>query len=69
MNKLVTGSRIFLGLVFAVFGFNHFVPFIPHPEMSGDALTYMTAKGETSFSDEDRKYLFFCQPPNEFKVS
>ena len=42
MKKLETTSRILLGLIFAIFGFNHFVPFIPHPEMTGDALTYMT---------------------------
>jgi putative oxidoreductase len=42
MEKIATGSRYFLGLVFAVFGFNYFVPFIPHPEITGDALVYMT---------------------------
>lgn len=42
MKKVTTGSRYFLGLVFAVFGLNYFAPFIPHPEITGDALVYMT---------------------------
>lgn len=42
MKKIATGSRYFLGLIFTVFGFNYFMPFIPHPEISGDALVYMT---------------------------
>lgn len=42
MKKVAIGSRYFLGLVFAIFGFNYFVPFIPHPEITGDALVYMT---------------------------
>lgn len=41
MNKLSQLPRVFLGLIFSVFGFNYFVPFIPHPEITGDALVYM----------------------------
>lgn len=42
MKKVIIGVRLFLGLVFTVFGLNYFAPFIPHPEITGDALVYMT---------------------------
>lgn len=42
MKKVSKASRYFLGLVFAIFGLNYFVPFIPHPEITGEALVYMT---------------------------
>ncbi|OUR95651.1 hypothetical protein A9Q84_14205 [Halobacteriovorax marinus] len=49
MKKLVVTARIFLGLIYAIFGLNHFLPFIPHPEMAGDALTYMTGLSATGY--------------------
>lgn len=41
MKKIKIGARFILGLIFTVFGFNYFVPFIPHPEITGDGLLYM----------------------------
>ncbi|MGL4631284.1 MAG: DoxX family membrane protein [Leadbetterella sp.] len=35
-------ARVLLGLPFLIFGINHFFPFIPHPEMHGAAVDYMT---------------------------
>jgi uncharacterized membrane protein YphA (DoxX/SURF4 family) len=49
MKKLIITARVFLGLIFAIFGLNHFLPFIPHPEMAGDALTYMTGLSATGY--------------------
>lgn len=49
MKKLVITARIFLGLIFTIFGLNHFLPFIPHPEMVGDALTYMMGLSATGY--------------------
>jgi putative oxidoreductase len=49
MKRLISITRILLGLIFTIFGLNHFLPFIPHPEMSGEALTYMTGLSVTGY--------------------
>ncbi|WP_299246297.1 DoxX family protein [uncultured Aquimarina sp.] len=49
MKIAATISRVLLGLVFAVFGLNHFVGFIPHPEMAGAALDYMSGITATGY--------------------
>ncbi len=41
MSKLVLIARILLGLIFTVFGLNGFLHFIPLPEMTGSAATFM----------------------------
>lgn len=43
MKYLIHVSRILLGLVFAVFGSNAFLHFIPMPPMQGDAAAFMGA--------------------------
>jgi putative oxidoreductase len=43
MKYLIHISRILLGLVFAVFGSNAFLHFIPVPPMQGDAAAFMGA--------------------------
>jgi hypothetical protein len=35
-------ARVFMGLVFTVFGLNGFLNFIPAPPISGNALTFMS---------------------------
>jgi putative oxidoreductase len=42
MKIAIIVVRVLLGLPFLIFGINHFFPFVPHPEMSGPALDYMT---------------------------
>jgi putative oxidoreductase len=45
MNKLkiaTTVARVILGLPFLIFGINYFFPFVPHPELHGEAIDYMT---------------------------
>ena len=49
MKKLAIAARVFLGLIFIIFGLNHFFAFIPHPEMTGSALTYMTGLSATGY--------------------
>jgi len=43
MQKVVMVARLLLGLVFAVFGLNVFVPFLPAPEMSETAGSFYGA--------------------------
>jgi putative oxidoreductase len=43
MKYLIHISRVLLGLVFAVFGSNAFLHFIPVPPMQGDAGAFMGA--------------------------
>ena len=42
-TKLPTAARIFLGLVFFVFGLNGFLHFIPQPPMSGPPAEFIGA--------------------------
>jgi putative oxidoreductase len=41
MKVTIIIARVLLGLLFLIFGINHFIPFIPHPPMDGVALDYM----------------------------
>ncbi|MCM0605770.1 MAG: DoxX family protein [Xanthomonadaceae bacterium] len=40
MNKAVLGSRLFLGLVFTVFGLNGFLQFLPAPPLTPEAMSF-----------------------------
>jgi putative oxidoreductase len=40
-NKLVLASRVFLGLVFTVFGLNGFLQFLPMPALPEPAMQFM----------------------------
>ena len=49
MAKLTTGIRLFLGLIFFVFGLNGFLQFLPMPELGPAAMDYMGALMRTGF--------------------
>lgn len=48
-SKAPTAARIFLGLVFTVFGLNGFLQFLPMPEMAPEAGAFMGALGATGY--------------------
>src|SRR6266481_2383319 len=48
-SKLPLVARIFLGLVFFVFGLNGFLHFIPQPPMSGPPADFMGALAATGY--------------------
>ncbi len=48
-NKLPTVARIFLGLVFFVFGLNGFFHFLPQPPMSGAPADFVGALAATRY--------------------
>lgn len=48
-RKLPTASRILLGLVFATFGLNKLVPFLPQPPMSGAPAEFFGALFATGY--------------------
>jgi uncharacterized membrane protein YphA (DoxX/SURF4 family) len=48
-SKLPTVARIFLGLVFFVFGLNGFFHFLPQPPMSGPPADFMGALFATKY--------------------
>ena len=43
------GTQALMGLIFFVFGLNGFLHFIPEPELSGDAATYMGGLAATGY--------------------
>jgi hypothetical protein len=43
------GTQALMGLIFFVFGLNGFLHFIPEPEWSGDAATYMGGLAATGY--------------------
>ena len=49
INKLPTIARLFLGLVFFVFGLNGFFHFLPMPPLSGPAGEFMGALAATKY--------------------
>ena len=49
MRKVEVGARVFLGLIFTVFGLNGFFTFLPIPEPEGEAGAVLTAFGETGY--------------------
>lgn len=48
-KKIVTTARVFLGLVFTVFGLNGFLQFMPMPEMPQSAQAFMGALMEAGY--------------------
>lgn len=48
-NKIAVGARVFLGLIFFVFGLNGFLNFIPQPPLPEGAVAYMTGLGSTGY--------------------
>lgn len=48
-SKLPTVARIFLGLVFTVFGLNGFLGFLPMPEMGPEGGAFMGALAATGY--------------------
>jgi hypothetical protein len=48
-SKAPTAARLFLGLVFTVFGLNGFFQFAPMPEMSAEAGSFLGALGATGY--------------------
>jgi len=48
-TKLILVARILLGLIFAVFGINKFVGFMPAPDFSGSASTFMQGLGASGY--------------------
>lgn len=51
MNKAALISRLFLGLIFTVMGFNHFLQFIATPGLPASAQSFMTAMGGSYMLD------------------
>lgn len=49
MKYVIVIVRVLLGLMFAVFGSNAFLHFIPMPEMHGQAGAFMTALASTGY--------------------
>ena len=49
MKKAVLSARIVLGLIYAVFGLNGFLAFLPPPELSGGAADFMGALAATGY--------------------
>lgn len=49
LDKLALGARILLGLVFVVFGFNYFVPFMKVPPAPANAMAFMGALFKTGY--------------------
>ena len=49
MQKAALIARLLLGLIFTVFSFNYFVPFLPMPEMSEPAGAFMGALAATGY--------------------
>lgn len=49
MGKVALVTRIFLGLIFFVFGLNGFLQFLPMPEMPGEAGAFMGALAATGY--------------------
>jgi putative oxidoreductase len=49
MKIATTIARVLLGLPFLIFGINYFLPFVPHPELHGAAIDYMTGLTKTGY--------------------
>lgn len=49
MSKLTTAARLFLGLVFTVFGLNFFLQFLPQPPMTGAPAAFAGALFATGY--------------------
>ena len=49
MKYVIVIVRVLLGLMFAVFGSNAFLKFIPMPEMHGQAGAFMTALASSGY--------------------
>ena len=49
MKYIIVIVRVLLGLMFAVFGSNAFLHFIPMPEMHGQAGAFMTALASSGY--------------------
>ena len=49
MNKAVAAPRVVLGLIFTVFGLNGFFHFIPMPEMSAGAGSFLGALADSGY--------------------
>jgi uncharacterized membrane protein YphA (DoxX/SURF4 family) len=49
MNKAAVGARVFLGLIFFVFGLNGFFHFLPQPPMSGPPADFLGAIVATGY--------------------
>lgn len=49
MKIAVLIARIVLGLIFAVFGVNYFVPFMPQPEMNAEAGAFIGALAASGY--------------------
>ncbi len=47
MSKVALVARYLLALMMVVFGLNKFLGFMPMPELTGDAATFMTAIGSS----------------------
>lgn len=48
-SKLVIAARLVLGLIFAVFGLNGFLQFMPPPPVEGAALAYLGGLASASY--------------------
>ena len=49
MQKAILVARLLLGLIFTVFSLNYFVPFLPMPEMTESAGSFMGALAATGY--------------------
>ena len=49
MSKLVVAARVFLGVIFFVFGLNGFLHFLPEPEQTGPAADFLGAMAATGY--------------------
>lgn len=49
MSKVNLALRLLLGVIFVVFGLNFFLKFIPYPQMSPEAGSFLGAIGATGY--------------------
>lgn len=48
-SKITTGARLFLGLVFFVFGLNGFLQFLPQPPMPDSAMGFLSGLASSGY--------------------